>query len=519
MATNPPATAVAAAAVGDCAVQKDAKITFYAAICSILAASGGLLLGYDIGISGGVTAMDGFLEKFFPGVHRRKQGLKEEEDNYCKYDDQGLQLFTSSLYLACLVGSVVGSRTCSKYGRKLTIQLASIFFFLGVSINATACNLAMLILGRLLVGMGDGFSTQAVPLFLSELAPAKIRGSLNILFQLNITVGILTAKIVNYFALNITPWGWRLSLGIAGAPAVVLFLGSLAITETPTSLIERGHLGEGLKVLEKIRGTSKVEDEFRQIILAGETSRLVKHPYRSLLNQSSRPPLVIAVAIQIFNQFTGINVIMFYAPVLFETIGFKAEASLLSTAIIGGINVFATVVSIVLVDKAGRRVLLMEACAQMFITQVTIGGILKAKMTAKSGMETGTAVAVVVLICLYVMGFAWSLGPLCCLIPSEIFPLESRTAGISCSIATNMICTFVIAQAFLSMLCRMRAAAFFFFAGWTLVMGLFVAFLLPETKGVPVDEMRERVWKRHWFWRRYMAMEQEAVAEKGAETM
>ncbi|PKA57832.1 Sugar transport protein 13 [Apostasia shenzhenica] len=495
------------------AVDDDAKFTFYIAICSTLAATGGLLFGYDIGISGGVTAMDGFLEKFFHRVHRRQQAVKEDqEDNYCRYDDQELQLFTSSLYLACLVGSIVGSRTCSKYGRKLAIQLASIFYLVGAATNASAYDLSMLILGRILVGMGDGFVLQAVPLFLSELAPAKIRGSLNILFQLNVTVGILIAKTVNYFAAQIYPWGWRLSLGLAEALAIVLFLGSLVITETPTSLVERGHHQRGLAVLEKIRGTSNVRCEYKQIILAGEASRQVKDPYRSLLSRSCRPPLAVAVAVQIFTQFTGINVIMFYAPLLFETIGFKTSASLLSTVIVGGINAIATVVSIALVDRAGRRVLLMEASVQMFVTQAAIGGILAAKLTASSSLETGTAVAVVVLICLYVMSFAWSWGAFCCLIPSEIFPLESRTAGISCSMGINMICTFIIAQAFLSMLCRMRAGTFFFFAGWTVVMGLFVLFLLPETNGVPIDDMSERVWKQHWFWKSFMDDDQDPEA-------
>lgn len=109
----------------------------------------------------------------------------------------------------------------------------------------------------------------------------------------------------------------------------------------------------------------------------------------------------------------------------------------------------------------------------------------------------------VVLVCVYVMGFAWSWGPLGWLIPSEIFPLETRTAGFAFAVSTNMLFTFIIAQAFLSMLCHMQAGIFFFFAAWIVVMGVFALFLLPETKGVPVDSMVDRVWKRHWFWKRF----------------
>ncbi|URD82842.1 Sugar transport protein [Musa troglodytarum] len=453
------------------------------------------MFGYDIGISGGVTSMDDFLEEFFPVVYERKH--KAKEDNYCKYDNQGLQLFTSSLYLAALVSSFVASKVCTKHGRRLTMQAASVFFLIGVVLNAAARNIAMLIIGRILLGVGVGFANQAVPLFLSEIAPVHIRGALNILFQLDVTIGIFVANIVNYFVSNIHPWGWRLALGLAGVPATMLCLGSMVIAETPTSLIEREQLMEGLAMLKKIRGTDNVNAEYEEILHACEMARQVKRPFRNLMKRSSRPQLVIAIAMQVFQQFTGINAIMFYAPVLFQTIGFKNDASLLSAVITGIVNVLSTVVSVVLVDKLGRRFLLLEACGQMLITQST------------NELEHGVAVWVVVLVCLFVSSFAWSWGPLGWLIPSETFPLATRTAGYAFAVSSNMLFTFVIAQAFLSMMCHLRAGIFFFFAAWIVVMGLFVIFLLPETKNVPIDEMSERVWKRHWFWKRFMDEEEQ----------
>ncbi|KAG0493040.1 hypothetical protein HPP92_006438 [Vanilla planifolia] len=484
------------------AAEFEGRITVYVVLCGILAASGGLMFGYDIGISGGVTSMDDFLEKFFPTVFRRKEAAKQ--DNYCKFDSQGLQLFTSSLYLAALVASFGASKTCSKYGRKATMQLASIFFLLGVVLNAAAENLVMLIVGRILLGFGVGFGNQAVPLFLSEIAPVRIRGALNILFQLDITVGILIANVVNYFTTDIHPWGWRLSLGLAGVPAVLLCVGSLIITETPTSLIERRRLEEGHAMLRKIRGVDNVDTEYREIVHASEAARLVKRPFRNLMRRSSRPQLVIAVIMQFFQQFTGINAIMFYAPVLFQTIGFKNNSSLLSSVITGTVNVLATLVSIALVDRVGRRVLLLEACVQMLITQVAIASVLLVNLKDNNHLDASIAMWVVILVCLYVMSFAWSWGPLGWLIPSETFPLETRTAGYAFAVSSNMLFTFVVAQAFLSMLCHMKAGIFFFFAGWITVMALFVIFLLPETKGVPIDEMTDRVWKQHWYWKRYM---------------
>ncbi|OWM69832.1 sugar transport protein 8-like [Punica granatum] len=490
----------------------EGRITIYVILCVIISAFGGLMFGYDIGISGGVTAMDDFLIKFFPKVYEKKQHV--HEDNYCKYDNEYLQLFTSSLYIAALVASFVASRACSKLGRKPTMQIASFFFIIGVGLQAGGISVLMIVFGRIILGFGVGFANQAVPLFLSELAPAKMRGALNICFQLFITIGILIAGIINYFTSHIHPYGWRLSLGLAGVPAVILMLGSIAICETPTSLIEQQKLDEGKAILKKIRGTDNVDAEYESIMAACEIARQVKDPFRKLMKPSSRPPLVIAVLLQVFQQFTGINAIMFYSPVLFQTVGFGNNAALLSTVITGLVNVFSTLVSIYTVDKAGRRVLLLEACVQMFITQTVIGLILLIDLKPTGTLKEKEALVVVILVCVYVMGFAWSWGPLGWLIPSETFPLETRTAGFAFAVSSNMLFTFVIAQAFLSMLCHMKAGIFFFFAAWILLMGLFALFLLPETKGVPIDSMADKVWKQHWFWKRYMVDEDDEPIEK-----
>ncbi|KAK3016504.1 hypothetical protein RJ639_007193 [Escallonia herrerae] len=514
-----------------------AKLTKQVLICSIIAAFGGLMFGYDIGISGGVTSMDDFLIEFFPAVYVRKH--KAKENNYCKYDNELLQLFTSSLYLAAVVCSFFASKSCKKFGRKPTMQLASLFFFTGVVLNTAALNLPMLIVGRLCLGAGVGFGNQAVPLFISEIAPPKYRGGLNICFQMLITVGILCANLVNYATSRLHPWGWRVSLGGAGFPALFLGLGSLLIDETPTSLIERGHKEKGLETLKKIRGVDNVDKEYQEIVCATQLATKMKHPFRTLMKRSSRPQLVCGTILQVFQQFTGINVIMFYAPVLFQTMGFGADASLLSAVITGSVNSLATLVAIFGVDKLGRRFLLIQAAVQMLISQLILGEVLswkkvpqqngrRVRTTYPSGLHlaaAGTecitggillvhlktsnsiskhyAYILVIMICVFVSGFAWSWGPLGWLIPSEIYPLETRPAGFFFAVSTNMIFTFLIAQAFLTMLCHMRSGTFFFFSVWIVIMGLFAIFLLPETKGIPIDEMNERVWKKHWFWKRY----------------
>lgn len=210
-------------------------------------------------------------------------------------------------------------------------------------------------------------------------------------------------------------------------------------------------------------------------------------------------------SLQIFQQFTGINAIMFYAPVLFNTLGFGNDAALYSAVITGAVNVVSTVVSIYSVDKVGRRMLLLQAGVQMFLSQVVIAVILGLKVKDHSDdLHKGFAIFVVVLVCTYVAAFAWSWGPLGWLIPSETFPLETRSAGQSVTVCTNLLFTFVIAQGFLSMLCHFKFGIFLFFSGWVLIMSFFVLFLLPETKNIPIEEMTERVWKQHWLWKRFM---------------
>lgn len=507
----------AAPAAGARAADYEGKITIYVIMTCIIAASGGLMFGYDVGISGGVTSMDDFLAKFFPDVLKNKQRSTGAGDSYCQYNNENLQLFTSSLYLAALVATFFASTVTRKYGRKVTMLIAGIFFDVGVILNGAAQDLAMLIIGRILLGCGVGFANQGVPLFLSEVAPTHLRGGLNILFQLNVTIGILFANLVNYGTLRIRPWGWRLSLAIAGIPALCLTLGSLVLVETPNSLVERGHMEKAKVILKKIRGTDNINAEFEDLVEASRIAQQVKHPFRNLIQRRNRPQLVITCALQIFQQFTGINAIMFYAPVLFQTLGFKNDASLYSAVITGAVNVASTLVSVYSVDKVGRRVLLLEACVQMFLSQVAIAILLGVGLkNDQSELSHGAAIVVVLMVCVFVSAFAWSWGPLGWLIPSEIFPLETRSSGQSVTVCVNMLFTFVIAQAFLSMLCTFKYGIFLFFAAWVAVMGIFTLLFIPETKNIPIEEMGV-VWRQHWFWKRVVTGSEYPAVDKDLE--
>ncbi|XP_047979001.1 sugar carrier protein C-like [Salvia hispanica] len=482
------------------------KLTAHVIVTCVVAAMGGLIFGYDIGISGGVTSMDSFLEKFFPSVYRKEKADKST-NQYCKFDSVPLTLFTSSLYLAALASSIVAATVTRKLGRKLSMLFGGVLFCTGALINGFAYSVWMLILGRLLLGAGIGFANQSVPLYLSEMAPYKYRGALNIGFQLSITTGILAANVLNYgFAKIKGGWGWRLSLGGAMVPALIITVGSLVLPETPNSLIERGSQEKARAELRKIRGVSDVDEEFDDLVAASVASKKVEDPWRNLLQRKYRPHLTMAVMIPFFQQFTGINVIMFYAPVLFKTIGFGASASLMSAIVTGAVNVVATLVSIVTVDRWGRRFLFLQGGIQMLICQVAVAILIGMKFGVDGNpgqLPKWYAGVVVMFICVYVAGFAWSWGPLGWLVPSEIFPLEIRSAAQSLTVGVNMIFTFIVAQVFLSMLCHMKFGLFLFFGFFVLVMTFFVYFLLPETRNVPIEEMA-MVWKNHKFWSRFM---------------
>ncbi|KAI3458336.1 hypothetical protein Pfo_014999 [Paulownia fortunei] len=349
-------------------VQYSGKITRLVVLSCIMASTGGLLFGYDTGVTGGVTSMEPFLKKFFPGVYRK---MKEDTEisNYCKFDSQLLTSFTSSIYISGLIASFFASRVTRYCGRKPSIIISGVAFLIGSAIGGAAENIYMLISGRLLQGVGVGFANQSVPLYLSEMAPPKYRGAFNYGFQFFIGIGTATAFLINYGTENInSDWGWRISLATAVVPALILTIGALLLPETPNSLIQQGHDTEKAKrLLQRIRGIDDVQAEFDDLRTASHTSETIKHPFKKILERNYRPYLVMSIAIPFFQQVTGISVISFYTPILFRTIGSGESASLLSALIIAIVGIIMIIVSSMIVDKLGRRVIFQIGGIQLLL--------------------------------------------------------------------------------------------------------------------------------------------------------
>ncbi|KAI6672258.1 hypothetical protein NL676_000164 [Syzygium grande] len=304
------------------------RITPFVVFACAVATTGGIIFGYDIGILGGVTSMEPFLKKFFPEVYNKmKQDTKIS--NYCRFDSQLLTLFTFSLYITGLVASFFASSVTRYFGRSPSILAGGTAFLTGSALGGAASNVAMLIFGCVLLGIGVGFANQVLgpPVNLGNGASTSSR-----IFQqrLRLGSGVLFAILINYGTEKIGGrWGWRISLAMAAVPASILTLGAFLLPETPNSLIQRSsNIEKAKSMLRRIRGTDDVQAELDDLIKASSISKTVHHPFRNIIQRKYRPQLVMSIAVPFFQQVTGINVISFYAPVLFRTIGLGERASL-----------------------------------------------------------------------------------------------------------------------------------------------------------------------------------------------
>jgi sugar porter (SP) family MFS transporter len=457
---NPGATSPVRSAAGQ------ASGTGFVYLAAAFAALGGLLFGYDTGVISGAVI---FIKKDFALATFPQE------------------LVVSVVLAGAAVGALTGGRLADRLGRRLTLLATSIIFIAGAILCATAPSLTLLIVGRAIVGLGIGLACTTVPVYISEVSPAKARGWQVSLFQLAITIGILAAYLVDYAYAESAAWRWM--LGLAAVPGAILGLGMLFLPESPRWLAERGDTEAARAVLARIRGTPEVEAEMEEIC-----SSLRHAPERGqwsdLLMPAVRPALIIGIGLAIFQQVTGINTVIYYAPTIIQSAGISSAAgAILATAGIGLVNVIMTVVSMWLIDRAGRRPLLLTGVAGMIFSLGVLG--LAFRMMAAN---TTLAWVAVVTLMAYVAFFAISLGPIFWLLISEIYPLKIRGLAEGTAAGTNWTFNLLVSITFLTLVEGLGPSWTFWLYGVLAVAAwLFSYYLVPETKGRTLEEI-EQSW-------------------------
>ncbi|TEA12006.1 Sugar transport protein MST8 [Colletotrichum sidae] len=420
------------------------------------------------------------------------------------------------LTLGAMFGALVNGPIADALWRRWTILLANAVFFKGSIIQAASVNVSMIFAGRFIAGLSIGQLFMVVPLYLSELAPPNLRGALVATQQLSISVGIMVSFWLDYGTQHIggtgngqSPMAWRLPLALQCVPSLVLAAGTSFLPYTPRWLLMKDRESEARATLLRIRRVPgddpRVQLELLKIKVAAEfdrettatlypdvTSRfrLTVERYKSLFTvRHLNRRLMIACLLQIIQQFTGINAIIYYAPRIFQNIGLSGDSiDLLATGAVGVINFFSTIPAILFLDRWCRNKVLIIGGVGMGVAQFIVGTLYAVyKDTWSSNAAAGWAAAVFIWI--YVANFAFSIGCVNWTVPSEIFPPGVRSQAVGVAIGTNWLSNFIVALITPRMLHAITLGTFYFFLAFCIILVVWVVFFVPETKGVMIEEM------------------------------
>ena len=430
-------------------------------VVASVAALGGLLFGYDTGVISGALL---FIKQDFD-LNPFVEGF-----------------IVSSLLLGAMVGAGVSGALSDRLGRRTIILGAAIIFAIGAIGAGLSPSVWVLLVFRFVLGLGVGAASALVPSYISESAPTDVRGSLSSLFQLAITLGILIAYLVNGAFAAAEDWRWP--IGLAFVPAAVLFVGMYFLPETPRWLVSKNREEEARQVLSRSRSEEEVDSEISEIREV-EQEEEEQVGYGELFAPWVRPMIVVGIGLAVFQQFVGINTVIYYAPTIIKSTGLGSSASILSTIGIGIVNVVMTVVAILIVDRVGRKPLLIVGLVGMVISLLIIGGAFL--VPGLSGIISWVTLAGLML---YVASFAVSFGPLLWVMLPEIFPVKARGAGTGLSSLSNWGANFIVAQAFLPLVALIgTTAVFWILAGICVLAGIFIYFVVPETRGRSLEEI------------------------------
>jgi sugar porter (SP) family MFS transporter len=429
-----------------------------------------LLFGYDTGVISGALL---FLRQSF-ALNATTQ-----------------EIAVSSVLVGAMIGSLLAGRLNDAIGRKKTLRLLALIFTVGALLTALSPNLVFFLVCRVIVGLGIGAAASVVPVYISEIAPSQLRGTLVTFNQLAITLGIAVSYWVD-LAFAHAGLEWRPMFATAAIPGIALFVGMLICPETPRWLASKGRWGVAREVIEHIKG-EQLEQELADIRHSLSEARQ-QMGIRELFTPRLRAALMVGVGLAVFQQLVGINTVIYYAPTIFQQAGFaSASSAILATSVVGVVNVLATIVAILLVDRLGRRILLLGGSMLMVLALVMLGFIF-ALHTSHIGSLTLIALII------YILAFALSFGPVFWLMSAEIFPTRVRAAGASISSFANWAANFLVSITFLSLIGALGApATFWLFAFFGVLAFLFSWKFVPETKGRSLEQI-ERYWEsgRHW---------------------
>jgi len=441
--------------------------SMYVYLAAAVAATAGLLFGFDIAVINGAII---FLQAEF------------------HLSDVQTELATSSLLFGCIFGSSVAGWLTDRLGRRRVLMFTGLGFALSAIGAAIPQTLSQFIAARLIGGLAIGAGSVLAPLYIAEVAPAAKRGRLVSLNQMAIVTGILIAYLVNWGFSFLGSGSWRWMFATAAIPSIALFVALFFVPESPRWLVEKGRSAEALHVLSRINGSTVAAKELRSIedTVAEETGTL-----RELFGPAFRRPLWIAVSLAILQQITGMNTVLFYGALIFrQHVGNQtASTAIFANVIIGLVNALATVVALWLIDRVGRRPLLMVSTLVMAFSQAGLG-------MAFLNPNPSAAVVLAMMLCC-VAAFAVGLGPGFWVIVAEVFP--TRIRGRAMSIATMCLwcASTLLTMTFLSLTKAVSpTGAFLVYAGFCLVTFALVWWIVPETKGRTLEEIEQSWLKR-----------------------
>jgi sugar porter (SP) family MFS transporter len=429
---------------------------------SSIAALGGVLYGYDMGI---IAAAAIFVKRSFA-----LSTVAEE-------------LVVSIVLIGAMTGAIVGGAVADKIGRRATLVWAAGIFILGSLLAPLAPNVTVLIVARAIIGLGIGFTSVTAPVYVSELAPPQSRGMLIGLYQFALTIGIALADLVGYLLAN--QQAWRLMFGLAVVPTVIFLAVILPVPESPRWLFAHGREKDAEKVL-----LSYTDPEGSRQFLADIQEGLktpVEQKWSALWSPAVRGSLFVAVGMTVLQQVTGINTIIYYGPQIFALAGSSSHSTaILATFVLAIVNVIGTVVGISLVDRVGRKPLLYVG-----VTGMTLALFALSFAFSHNGIS-GTSLGVMAIICLmvYIACFAFSLGAIAWILVAEVFPLRVRGRGVAAATLGSGISNFAVSITFLSLIeATGTAHTFAIYGALSIVTLLFVRFVVPETRGRDLESI------------------------------